>query len=268
MNNLALDSDYATTIDGVFIHYYLQTRPERECIESNKPLILIHPGLRPYKELTILGNAFYNAGYPIIGLDPRGFGSSDKPRDSDAYSLQGFARDLEAIVLNAYKLSVEGFVLLCFREGFLPSIQYLAMLQETLSENNALMLSPKLVVGVEAIHKLDVEMLRRLNPDLQPVFLAIATNFLSGMFYGSDNYTPLDIDKLRVLNKVAKLLKQEPWDVSELLRNIHIPLKLFYNEQGLISSTNGFEIGKLVNSEVEIRQFNNFDELPGLLKQT
>jgi len=77
--------------DGVRLHYELHGR------EDGRPIVLVH-GFASHYRLNWVGTRWQEtltgAGFRIIGLDCRGHGSSDKPHDPSAYSVQTMAADV------------------------------------------------------------------------------------------------------------------------------------------------------------------------------
>jgi pimeloyl-ACP methyl ester carboxylesterase len=77
--------------DGVRLHY------EVEGPENGMPLVAVHGFASDYR-LNWVGSRWQetltNAGFRVIGLDCRGHGSSDKPHDEAAYSIDILAGDV------------------------------------------------------------------------------------------------------------------------------------------------------------------------------
>jgi pimeloyl-ACP methyl ester carboxylesterase len=74
--------------DGVKIHY--------ETFGQGKPIVLVH-GFPISFELNWVGTKWVEALQPVrrvVGLDCRGFGDSEKPRDPDAYGIENMAGDV------------------------------------------------------------------------------------------------------------------------------------------------------------------------------
>ena len=61
------------------------------------PLVLIH-GLGTHSGLWRYQAAEFGARFRVVALDLRGFGSSDRPTSSDAYRIDAFVDDVEAVL--------------------------------------------------------------------------------------------------------------------------------------------------------------------------
>jgi len=81
--------------DGVRLHYELHGP------EDGRPIVLVH-GFASHYRLNWVGTRWQEtltqAGFRIIGLDCRGHGSSDKPHDPAAYSVQIMAADVRGLL--------------------------------------------------------------------------------------------------------------------------------------------------------------------------
>jgi pimeloyl-ACP methyl ester carboxylesterase len=81
--------------DGVRLHYELHGP------EAGPPVVLVH-GFASEYQLNWVGTRWQetlvNAGYRVVGLDCRGHGSSDKPHDPSAYSLDVMAADVRRLL--------------------------------------------------------------------------------------------------------------------------------------------------------------------------
>ena len=80
---------------GVRLHY------EVHGVDGGRPIVLVH-GFASHYRLNWVGTRWQEtltqAGFRIIGLDCRGHGSSDKPHDRDAYSVQTMAADVRGLL--------------------------------------------------------------------------------------------------------------------------------------------------------------------------
>jgi pimeloyl-ACP methyl ester carboxylesterase len=94
--------------DGVRLHYELHGP------EAGPPVVLVHGFASDY-QLNWVGTRWQetlvNAGYRVVGLDCRGHGSSDKPHDAGAYSLDVMAADVRRLLdeLNIATASYVGY---------------------------------------------------------------------------------------------------------------------------------------------------------------
>jgi len=81
--------------DGVRLHYELHGS------EDGRPIVLVH-GFASHYRLNWVGTRWQetltHAGFRIIGLDCRGHGSSEKPHDPAAYSVQIMAADVRRLL--------------------------------------------------------------------------------------------------------------------------------------------------------------------------
>lgn len=79
------------TRDGLSIHYRRSG--------DGPPLIFLH-GLGAHLSCWRHQEAFFSAQYTVLLLDLRGFGESDKPRDSRAYGVKSFAEDVHQLLVH------------------------------------------------------------------------------------------------------------------------------------------------------------------------
>jgi len=81
--------------DGVRLHYELHGS------DDGRPIVLVH-GFASHYRLNWVGTRWQEtltgAGFRIIGLDCRGHGSSDKPHDPSAYSVETMAADVSGLL--------------------------------------------------------------------------------------------------------------------------------------------------------------------------
>jgi pimeloyl-ACP methyl ester carboxylesterase len=81
--------------EGLRLHYELHG-PDR-----GRPIVLVH-GFASHYRLNWVGTRWQEtltqAGFQVVGLDCRGHGSSDKPHDREAYSVQAMAADVRGLL--------------------------------------------------------------------------------------------------------------------------------------------------------------------------
>ncbi|HKC18754.1 MAG TPA: alpha/beta hydrolase [Candidatus Dormibacteraeota bacterium] len=81
--------------NGVRIHY------ETHGAENGKPIVLVHGFASDYT-LNWVGTRWQetlvNSGFRVIGIDCRGHGDSDKPRDEAAYAVELMAGDVAGVL--------------------------------------------------------------------------------------------------------------------------------------------------------------------------
>jgi pimeloyl-ACP methyl ester carboxylesterase len=81
--------------DGIRLHY------EVHGPEGGSPVVLVHGFASDYR-LNWVGTRWQetltNAGYRVVGLDCRGHGSSEKPHDPAAYTLERMAADVRRLL--------------------------------------------------------------------------------------------------------------------------------------------------------------------------
>ena len=251
--------------DGLDIYYWVNYT------NTDTHFIVLHPGSSMnHSSLESLEEKLNTQGCSTLILDPRGAGFSDKPNNSEYYSLQRYTQDLSKI------LEQEGIKSPCLvghSMGFMPIVQY------SVDSSNA-----DKVIGIcgsynfseTTVNKVLFHMFNQIGRYLEYVssfglsisrFLENQSRIFNDQLSSKNDFdvfcSIVDVSFDEISSHVAGGTQINSWDISEQLKNLNRPLLLIYGSNDpMVTSIAGKYISEIVSNKCNVKMLEGAHSLP------